>query len=211
MEKCVGAKQDVILAKLGGAAARTNVAGGMSGSPVYIDGRLTGAIALRLSVFSPDTICGITPIENMLEIDEIDCSRPSDARGPASPAALTGLAAPGELLAAAAPRLGGTNASFVPIGLPLGFSGFHPRLSNNSSRCSSSWASRRCWAERAAIYLLEARPGLGESVAAGAGDRRGFGERRLPITGLGTVTYNDGRRVLAFGQGFLASVRFRCR
>ena len=58
-----GPKQDVIIAKMGGKAQRTNVAGGMSGSPVYIDGKLIGAVALRLSVFSPDAICGITPIE----------------------------------------------------------------------------------------------------------------------------------------------------
>ena len=43
------------------------MAGGMSGSPVYIDGKLVGAVALRISVFSPDSICGITPIESMLE------------------------------------------------------------------------------------------------------------------------------------------------
>ena len=48
-----GPRQDVILAKMGGKAIRTNVAGGMSGSPVYIDGKLIGAVALRLSVFSP--------------------------------------------------------------------------------------------------------------------------------------------------------------
>ena len=42
----------------------------MSGSPVYIDGKLIGAVALRLSVFSPDAVCGITPIELMLEINE---------------------------------------------------------------------------------------------------------------------------------------------
>src|SRR5690348_13368137 len=53
-----GPKQDIILAKMGGKAIRTNVAGGMSGSPVYIDGKLVGAVALRLSVFSPDAICG---------------------------------------------------------------------------------------------------------------------------------------------------------
>src|SRR5437763_1738949 len=47
-----GPKQDVILAKMGSKAARTNVAAGMSGSPVYIDGKLVGAVALRLSVFS---------------------------------------------------------------------------------------------------------------------------------------------------------------
>ena len=61
---------------------RTNVAGGMSGSPVYIDGKLVGAVALRLSVFSPDAICGITPIELMLEINDFDKSRPEDARTP---------------------------------------------------------------------------------------------------------------------------------
>ena len=60
--------QDVILGKMGGKAVRTNVAGGMSGSPVYIDGKLVGAVALRLSVFSPDAICGITPAELMMEI-----------------------------------------------------------------------------------------------------------------------------------------------
>ena len=63
---------DVILGKMGGKAKETNVAAGMSGSPVYIDGKLVGAVALRISVFSPDAICGITPIESMLEINEFD-------------------------------------------------------------------------------------------------------------------------------------------
>src|ERR1700681_4143879 len=77
-----GPKQDIIIGKMGGKAIRTNVAGGMSGSPVYIDGKLVGAVALRLSVFSPDAICGITPIELMLEVNEFDQSRPSEARTP---------------------------------------------------------------------------------------------------------------------------------
>src|SRR5947209_17768500 len=77
-----GPKQDIILAKMGGKAVRTNVAAGMSGSPVYINGKLVGAVALRLSVFSPDAICGITPIELMLEINDFDKSRPEDARVP---------------------------------------------------------------------------------------------------------------------------------
>src|SRR5437763_8409958 len=67
---------------MGGKALRTNVAGGMSGSRVYINGKLMGAVALRMSVFSPDAICGITPIESMLEIEELDKSRPADARTP---------------------------------------------------------------------------------------------------------------------------------
>ena len=77
-----GPKQDIIIAKLTGKAERTNVAGGMSGSPVYIDGKLVGAISLRMSVFSPDAICGITPIQLMLEVNEFDKTRPADRRTP---------------------------------------------------------------------------------------------------------------------------------
>ena len=51
-----GPKQDIILAKMFGKALRTGVAGGMSGSPVYIDGKLVGAVSLRISVFSPDAL-----------------------------------------------------------------------------------------------------------------------------------------------------------
>src|SRR5215472_9339087 len=77
-----GPKQDIILGKMGGKAARTNVAKGMSGSPVYINGKLIGAVSLGLSQFSPDAICGITPIELMLEINSSDQSRPVDAHLP---------------------------------------------------------------------------------------------------------------------------------
>src|SRR5580658_5238275 len=95
-----GPRQDVILAKMGGKAKITNVAAGMSGSPVYIDGKLVGAVALRMSIFSPDAVCGITPIELMLEIPEFDKSRPMDARTPDKPLANRSAAAaiPGDLL-----------------------------------------------------------------------------------------------------------------
>src|SRR5579885_687406 len=46
----LGPKQDVILAKMGGKAKDTNVAAGMSGSPVYINGKLVGAVALRFKI-----------------------------------------------------------------------------------------------------------------------------------------------------------------
>jgi hypothetical protein len=96
----LGPRQDVILAKMGGKAKITNVAAGMSGSPVYIDGKLVGAVALRMSVFSPDAICGITPIELMLEIPEFDKSRPADARTPdkAPPDRVASTEIPGDLL-----------------------------------------------------------------------------------------------------------------
>src|ERR1051326_36504 len=78
----LGPKEDVIICKLGGKGKETGVAAGMSGSPVYVDGKLMGAISLRMGVFSPEAICGITPIESMLEIQDFDNSRPADAKTP---------------------------------------------------------------------------------------------------------------------------------
>src|SRR5947209_16232295 len=128
-----GPKQDVIIAKMGGKAQRTNVAGGMSGSPVYIDGKLIGAVALRLSVFSPDAICGITPIELMLEINDLDQSRPVDARTPDKVARGRAVSVPGELLgqlvaAGASPNLPEQQPMMVPIEAPLVFSGFNSEI-----------------------------------------------------------------------------------
>ncbi|MDQ6708084.1 MAG: hypothetical protein M3Z85_19175, partial [Acidobacteriota bacterium] len=122
-----GPGQDVIIGKMGGRAQRTNVAGGMSGSPVYIDGKLIGAVALRLSVFSPDAICGITPIELMLEINELDKSRPLDARTPDKTQPRAQVAVPGNLLAqvvaaGASPALLNQAPAMVPIDTPLTFS-----------------------------------------------------------------------------------------
>src|ERR1700684_1365271 len=77
-----GPKQDIIIGKMGGKAIRSGVAAGMSGSPVYIDGKLAGAVAVRMSVFSPYAICCITPIGLMLEIHNFDKTRPEDAKTP---------------------------------------------------------------------------------------------------------------------------------
>src|SRR5260221_9921559 len=119
-----GPKQDIIVGKMGGKAQRTNVAGGMSGSPVYVDGKLIRAVALRLSVFSPDAICGITPIELMLEINELDQSRPSDARTPDKAQPRAQMAIPSEMLqqavaAGASPDLIRQAPLMTPIETPL--------------------------------------------------------------------------------------------
>src|SRR5262250_1058999 len=68
-----GPKGDVILVRLGGAKAEyTGVVAGMSGSPVYFDGKLAGALAFRIGEFSKEPIAGVTPIAEMLEISELD-------------------------------------------------------------------------------------------------------------------------------------------
>ncbi|MBP6005208.1 MAG: hypothetical protein KA746_17400 [Pyrinomonadaceae bacterium] len=66
----VGPHQDMIIGRLSGAnAERTFVFAGMSGSPVYVDGKLIGAIAYSFP-FAKEPICGITPIEQMISIFE---------------------------------------------------------------------------------------------------------------------------------------------
>src|SRR5687767_11636556 len=68
IENVIGARRNLILAKLeGGPLADTGVIAGMSGSPVYIDGRLIGAVSYSLGKFSKDPIAGIAPIDEMTE------------------------------------------------------------------------------------------------------------------------------------------------
>ena len=78
MTAMVGPGQDVILARLSGPKIEfTGVISGMSGSPVFIDGRLVGAVAYRFGQFTREPIAGITPIRSMLALY-------SDAVGPES-------------------------------------------------------------------------------------------------------------------------------
>jgi hypothetical protein len=114
------------------------------------------------------------------------------------------LPVPGEVLAAAAPRLGGTNASFVPIGMALGFSGFHQATLDQF---------QPLFEQMGVVPVLGGAGGNSYSSQPGAGWEKALQPGQavagvlvngdMSITGLGTVTYNDGRRVLAFGHGFL--------
>jgi hypothetical protein len=190
-----GPKQDIILAKMFGKALRTGVAGGMSGSPVYIDGKLVGAVSLRISVFSPDAICGITPIDLMLEINQFDSSKPADAKTPQNAARITPLALPEHVL--------GGGAMMQPIETPLTFAGFHEAtlrhfgdamrqmglrpVMGGASGANYETTPAKDWK----TSLQPGQPIVGVLVS---GD--------MNISGLGTVTYNDGEKVLGFGHPF---------
>ena len=68
-----GPKGNIILVRLHGQKVEyTGVVAGMSGSPVYLDGKLAGAIAFRIGEFSKEPIAGVTPIADMLEINAMD-------------------------------------------------------------------------------------------------------------------------------------------
>ncbi len=202
-----GPNQDIILAKMGGKATRTNVAGGMSGSPVYIDGKLVGAVALRFSVFSPDAICGITPIELMLEVNDFDNSRPLDARTPEKPVAQDLQTAPSGMLAhvlsAGASGNVTSSSTMVPIETPLSFAGFHDNVLREFTPFFQQMGMTVA-AGGAASTTLSAKPAPGWKNALQPGDAVTgvLVTGDMSVTGMCTVTYNDGKRVLACGHSF---------
>jgi hypothetical protein len=205
----LGPRKDVILGKMLGKAKETNVAAGMSGSPVYIDGKLVGAVALRISVFSPDAICGITPIEDMLEIPDFDNSRPPDARTPergASPRAAA-VQIPGDIWARVSGSAPAAMPAFVPtltpIDTPLMLSGFQtdtlrqfePLFNQMGIVAVQGGAGAgTLTAKPAKGWQTSLNPGEAVSGVLVSGD--------MSATGLGTVTYNDGKKILAFGHPF---------
>jgi hypothetical protein len=115
MPNFLGPKQSIILVQLKGPKVEhTGVVAGMSGSPVYLDGKLAGALSLKLGVFTKEPLAGVTPIEDVLH--------PSAqvAQGQVSAQQLS-------LPSEAATHAGLPSGSALqPIETPLVFSGFQP-------------------------------------------------------------------------------------
>jgi hypothetical protein len=209
LKNVFGPNQDVIVAKMLGKAIRTNVAGGMSGSPVYINGKLVGAVALRMSQFSPDAICGITPIELMLEINDLDKSRPEEARTPDKLAARgKEVSVPGELLsqAVAAGSAQGLPPmqQMVPIESPLVFAGFKGDTLQQFGPMFQQLGISVAQGGAAGSTIHTNKPAKGWEQSLNPGDTVAgvLVDGDMSVTGVGTVTYNDGKRVLAFGHPF---------
>ncbi len=177
----IGPKQSIILARLsGGPLAKTGVMQGMSGSPVYIDGKLAGAVALGFPM-ATEPIAGIRPIEEMLRVDPDPKSRASRPQPlQAGNARLEELATPISFSGFTSATLRHFSAKLKELGMdPLqGVAGG----GNPSDKLGDP--SR-----------LE--PGSMISVQLMTGD--------LSVGADGTVTAIDGGRVYAFGHRFLAA------
>src|SRR5260370_1484953 len=115
MPNFLGPRQSIILVQLKGPKVeRTGLVAGMSGSPVYLDGKLAGALSLKLGIFTKEPIAGVTPIQDVLNPP----SQPATAQ-----AATQQLGLPTE----ASTRTGLPSSSALePIETPLVFSGFQP-------------------------------------------------------------------------------------
>lgn len=218
LRNVIGPRKNLILAKLeGGPLAHTGVIAGMSGSPVYIDGRLVGAVAYSLGQFSKEPIAGITPIAEMIEVSAL-ARRPAPAQArlqlPLTREALAG--ALGEAFAWARPfasrpgdvqflrgSAGGIDSQIGPllrpIATPLVMSGFQPDLiasvlgafSDNGFTPMLGGAGDGPAPEEPTGKL---QPGDAVGVSLIDGD--------LSMGATGTVTDVDGDRVYAFGHAF---------
>ena len=113
MPNFLGPRQSIILVQLKGPKVEhTGVVAGMSGSPVYLDGKLAGALSLKLGVFTKEAIAGVTPIEDVLN---------AAAQNSAPAISAQQFALPND----AASRTGlPSGSSLEPIATPLVFSGF---------------------------------------------------------------------------------------
>jgi hypothetical protein len=207
MHNVNGPKGDIILVRLHGTKPEyTGVVAGMSGSPVYFDGKLAGALAFRIGEFSKEPIAGVTPIEEMLEINALD-RRPTAAplradlngndsldNSTANKSA-TQTASPGGASSLPAP----TYSNYLkPIETPLVFNGF------------SAETLQRYGQQFAAAGIVPVM-GIGSSsdrkqpepIVAGSAVSAVLVRGDMDIAATCTVTYVDPERLLACGHPLL--------
>jgi hypothetical protein len=188
-----GPKGDVILVRLGGAKAEYNgVVAGMSGSPVYFDGKLAGAVAFRIGEFSKEPIAGVTPIAEMLEISALDQSPaaiPVDVKTAAQPSRK--VSSPG----VESESIQDFANYLKPIETPLVFDGFSEDVVR---RFAPQFASAGIVPVMGVGSVSDAKqpepiePGSAVSAILVRGD--------MDIAATCTVTYMDAEHLLACGH-----------
>lgn len=183
LHNALGPGQDMILARLEGAKPEyTGVVAGMSGSPVYIDGKLLGAISYRIGSFSKEPIAGITPIRQMMEVSGQDAER----RAQPSEAQVSTAAHPDTV----------ETAAIRPMDTALVFNGFTPQ-------------ALELWKQHAPSLGLTAVAGIGgsssnekqpEPIVPGSAVSALLMRGDLEIAATCTVTYVDAKQLLACGH-----------
>jgi hypothetical protein len=219
LENVIGTHRNLILARLeGGPLANTGVIAGMSGSPVYIDGRLVGAVSYSLGAFSKEPIAGITPIAEMTDATAFNDIRPAAARVHVEfPLTRESLDTafrralnwnrpfadrPGDAALVGASAINGVSGAELgtllrPIATPMMMSGFEPGLADllgGAFGAQGFIPTGRGAAGRSGEkpYDGPLKPGDAVGVMLVSGD--------LELGATGTVTHVDNDKVYAFGH-----------
>jgi hypothetical protein len=222
LRNSIGPRRDLILARLeGGPLANTGVIAGMSGSPVYIDGRLVGAVSYSLGQFSKEAIAGITPIDEMTA----DATLP----GPRRQVARVDLQMPltQESLRASLRQAfawirpfadspsdvqvfgdqsvnAGIGTLLRPIATPLSFGGFAPGVIDPvvSAFRDQGFVTIMAGSEQLALAQSQSNGSRGPALRPGDPIGVGLMNGDFEVGATGTVTEVDGTRVYAFGHPF---------
>jgi hypothetical protein len=200
-----GPKGDIILVRLHGQKVEyTGVVAGMSGSPVYLDGKLAGALAFRIGEFSKEPIAGVTPIADMLEISALDRSpaEETSAIKPSINPVAGKTASPGEnsvLPGSAQDSEGKDFANYLkPIETPLVFNGF-------SEQAIHLFAGQ--FASAGIVPVMGAgsvsNDKQPEPLEAGSAVSAVLVRGDMAIEATCSVTYVDAQRLLACGHPLL--------
>jgi len=202
LHNAIGPKQDIILVQLlGEKVEHTGVVAGMSGSPVYYDGKLVGALSLKLGVFTKEAIGGVTPIENMLDVGkapELPANLSASAAAVSAPTTNTGNTFSASRIPLpenfAHQTSAGSGQFLVPIETPLISTGLYPETIAQFSKQLSGWGMTMMAGGTAAATPEDAqlKPGDMVGVELIRGD--------LSITPGCTVTTVDHGKILACGH-----------
>lgn len=206
LKNALGPKQDVILVQLlGEKAEHTGVVAGMSGSPVYFEGKLAGALSLKLGVFTKEAIGGVTPIENMLDVER-DLTSAASSTALATSSQDTGLREmamqipvpngfAGQSFTGAGAGAGAGGGQFLtPIETPLISTGVYPATLAAFGKNISSWGM--------SVIAGGSAPASPEDARLKPGDMVGFDLVRgdLSLSGGCTVTTVNAGKILACGH-----------
>ena len=215
-----GPKQGLVIARLSGPLVdRTGVFAGMSGSPVYIDGKLVGAVAYAFP-FAKEPIAGITPIKYMIDVFE-EGQKEEQPRSsqhisfktligesaansidslPAMPSAQLGARAASN--AALVPYVGQT---IIPIATPVTFSGVSQSVLDTFAGDLRKIGIQPISGVGGGSSLEPMVEANGDTLAPGSSVSVQLIRGDFTIDAAGTVTYRDGERIYAFGHPFLSS------
>lgn len=213
----IGPGQDMIVGRIsGGSADRTSVFAGMSGSPVYIDGKLVGAISYSFP-FSKEPLCGITPIAQMIKIFEQNQIPSQKAQEP-RPMSFSELASnewkpqfplnstisnsvlmanPNSALATAAGQ------TFQPIAVPVTFSGFSPNTLKFFEKELLQAGLMPVSAVGGSAAITPMKTADEKTLLGGASVSMQLARGDISLAAAGTVTFRDGEKIYAFGHPFL--------
>jgi hypothetical protein len=199
-----GPKGDIILVRLHGQKVEyTGVVAGMRGSPVYLNGKLAGALAFRIGEFSKEPIAGVTPIADMLEISALDRSpaEETSAIKPSMNAVAGKTSGPGESfpLPGSADSAAKDFSNYLkPIETPLVFNGFSEQAIH---LFSGQFASAGIVPVMGAGSMSgDKQP---EPLEAGSAISAILVRGDMDIEATCTVTYVDPQRLLACGHPLL--------